>query len=251
MRTLPTRRSLEAVDLLESFLVSFRESRQVSPHTLRAYRADLTALLRFGEEQGVADPRRMDTLLLREHLGELEAPSRATLARKQAALRGFFGWLRRTGRMEHDPAASLRTPRRGRHLPRTLDEGQVEQLLASAGGDTDADLRDRAVLELLYSTGMRVAECAGLDLPHLDLRGGSVRVYGKGRKERMGLVGGPAREAVGAAKCWWNSPRPGCFRRHTRPDDIFFCIYSGGCDAPEIWHEPCITHTVMPNRSHP
>jgi len=214
------------MELLEAFLMAFGEGRQASPHTLRAYRGDLSALLRFAAERGVDDPRRVDTLLLREHLGSLAGPSRATLARKQAAMRSFFGWLRRTGRSATDPAAGLRTPRRGRHLPRALDEGQVGRLLEAATGDDPAARRDRAALELLYSTGMRVAECAGLDLDDVDLHGGSARLMGKGKKQRLGLIGGPAREALAA----WLPQRKAVLQRLRRLGEsaVFVNLRDGG-----------------------
>ena len=84
--------------LMETWIAGLQESRQSSPHTLRAYRGDVLSLLHFADEQGVSDPRRIDTLLLREYLASLDRPSRATLARKQAALRSFFGWMASTGR---------------------------------------------------------------------------------------------------------------------------------------------------------
>jgi integrase/recombinase XerC len=184
--------------LVDEYLASLGDSRQSSRHTLRAYRGDLTALMAFAGERGIEDPRRVDTLLLREYLASLDSPSRATLARKQAALRGFFGWLAGTGRITANPATALRTPRRARTLPRVLDEAAVVALIEAADPAEMPGVRDRAVLELLYSTGMRVEECSGLDLSSLDVDGGSVRLLGKGRKERLGMLGGPARRALSA-----------------------------------------------------
>lgn len=184
------------MELLAEYLAELEHARQVSPHTLRAYRGDLRAALAFAAEQGVDDPRRIDTLLLREWLGSLEGPARRTLARKQSSLRGFFGWLARTGRTEGSAAASLRTPRRGRPLPHVLDEAAVGRLLAAPQGDELPALRDRALLEVLYSAGLRVGECAGLRLGDVDLEAGTVSVTGKGKKQRLGLLGGPAREAL-------------------------------------------------------
>jgi integrase/recombinase XerC len=184
--------------LLDEWLASLQDGRQASPHTLRAYRGDVAAVLNFAREHGVRDARGVDTLLLREYLASLSSPARATLARKQAALRGFFGWLARLGRIAADPTAPLRTPRRGRPLPRGLDEPAVQRLLAAPEAEGASGLRDRAVLETLYSAGLRVEECSRLDLRDLDLPGGSVHVTGKGRKERLGLLGQPARAALAA-----------------------------------------------------
>ncbi|MHC4845618.1 MAG: tyrosine recombinase XerC [Planctomycetota bacterium] len=182
--------------LMETWIAGLQESRQSSPHTLRAYRGDVLSLLQFADEQGVSDPRRIDTLLLREYLASLDRPSRATLARKQAALRSFFGWMASTGRAKANPAAALRTPRRGRTLPRVLDEEAIGKLLDAPDDDGPMGTRDRAVLEALYSTGMRVDECHKLDLADVDLDTGGVRLLGKGNKERLGVLGKAARRAV-------------------------------------------------------
>ncbi len=184
--------------LLDEWLASLQDGRQASPHTLRAYRGDVSALLAFAADRGTTDPRRISTLLLREYLASLASPSRATLARKQAALRGFFGWLLRGGHLGADPTAPLRTPRRGRPLPRALDEAAVARLLAAPDASEPSGVRDRALLETLYSAGLRVEECSRLDLTDLDLAGGSLHVLGKGRKERLGLLGKPARDALAA-----------------------------------------------------
>lgn len=182
--------------LLETWLAELQESRQASPHTLRAYRGDVLSLLQFASDQGTPDPRHIDTLLLREYFASLDCPGRATLARKQAAMRNFFGWMSRTGRAKANPAGVLRTPRRGRPLPRGLDEVAIEKLLAAPDTGSPMGSRDRALLEALYSTGMRVDECQKLDLPDVDLQSGGVRLSGKGRKERLGMLGKAARQAV-------------------------------------------------------
>jgi site-specific recombinase XerD len=216
---------VEAVPL-DAYLKDLAHSRQASPHTLRAYRGDLTALLRFAQEQGVSDARRIDTLLMREYLASLPAPSRATLARKQASLRGFFGWMQRTGRIRTNPAAALVTPRKARGLPRGLDEPAIGKLLAAPDASAMPGVRDRAILELLYSTGMRVEECQSLDLADLDLGGGSVRLFGKGRKERLGILGQPARQAVTA----WLAARETLLaqRRRTQVQALFVYARDGG-----------------------
>ncbi|MDG2149719.1 MAG: tyrosine recombinase XerC [Planctomycetota bacterium] len=214
------------MDCLDRFLSELKDGQMASPHTLRAYHSDLSALLNFAAKRGVHDPADIDTLTLREHLADFEEPSRATLSRKQAAMRGFFKWMQRKKLIKKDPAAALRTPRRGRHLPETLDEAQVNALLSVPNAERPAGLRDRAVLELLYSTGMRVAECAGLDLEHLDLSGGSVRVFGKGRKERMGLVGKPARRALES----WLKERSDLLQKHRKAGEqaVFINLRDGG-----------------------
>jgi len=212
--------------MLQAYLTELANSRQASPHTLRAYRGDLDALLRFAAEQGVTDPRAIDTLLLREYLASLPAPSRATLARKQASLRGFFGWMQRAGRIRSNPATALATPRRTRGLPRGLDEPAIGRLLAAPDASAMPGVRDQAILETLYSTGMRVEECQRLDLAALDLGGGSVRLFGKGRKERLGLLGQPARAALAA----WLPERERLLaqRRRARADALFLNARDAG-----------------------
>jgi len=218
--------SCMAAALLDEWLVGLAEGRQASPHTLRAYRGDVSAVLDFARERGVADPRRVDTLLLREWLASLPAPSRATLARKQAALRGFFGWLLHLGRIATDPTAPLRTPRRGRHLPGVLDEAAVARLLAAPDPAGMPGVRDRALLETLYSAGLRVEECSHLDVPDADVTGGSVHVLGKGRKERLGLLGRPAQAALSA----WLPARAALLaeRRRLSEPALFVNVRDGG-----------------------
>ncbi len=202
--------------LLTAWLAHLRETRHASEHTLRAYGADISALLEFAAAQGASQPARIDTLLLREWLAALPAPSRATLARKQAALRGFFGWLAATGRIPADPSRALRSPRKGRALPRALDEQAVLRLLAAPDTSGMPGLRDRAVLEVLYSGGLRVQECSGLDLPDVDLQAGSARVLGKGGKERLALLGTPAVEALRA----WLPERARLAQARRRPGEV-------------------------------
>jgi integrase/recombinase XerC len=212
--------------LLDTYLDDLAHSAQASAHTLRAYRGDLSALLSFAAEQGVDDPRRIDTLLLREFLASLPAGAKSTLARKQASLRSFFGWLVRTGRIAANPTTALRTPRRGRPLPRALDEAAIGQLLAVPDATEPSGVRDRAILELLYSAGLRVEECSRLDLQSLDLGGGSVRLLGKGRKDRLGILGKDARAALSA----WLPERERLLRarRRTREPALFLNLRDAG-----------------------
>ena len=212
--------------LLDHYLAGLAEGRQASRHTLRAYRGDIEALLAFAAERGTDDPRAIDTLLLREYLASLDEPARATLARKQAALRGFFAWLLRMEHIEANPMAPLRTPRKGRPLPRALDEPALARLLASADGDEPADVRDRALLEALYSSGMRVSECEALDLHDVDHDTGALHVLGKGRKERLAFLGRPARAALAA----WLPVRDGLLaaRRRRRETALFVNARDGG-----------------------
>lgn len=183
---------------MQDFLRHLREVRQASAHTLRAYEVDLNRLLQSLEENPPSSAVDISPARLRLHLaGMAEAGlAPASLQRHLSSLRSFFGFLELRGLIERNPAAALRAPRRGRKLPRYLEEEEVQRLLSAPAADDAEEHRDRALLELLYSTGCRVSELVALDEDDLDLRRGLARLRGKGRKERLGMVGKPAQEAV-------------------------------------------------------
>ena len=187
-------------ELLEDFLRHLAEVRQASPHTLRAYRRDLgELLLTLAEEhQQAPRPGEVRATVLRIHLGSLadRGLGATTLARHLSSMRSFFRWLEERGMIEANPTIQLRGPRQKRRLPRYLEETEVEALLAAPQDEDREGARDRAILEILYSTGCRVSELVALDEAHLDLRRGVVLLQGKGKKERLGMLGGPAIEAV-------------------------------------------------------
>ena len=141
----------------------------------------------------------MDVLLLRAFLARLhrEGLKKSSAARKLASLRTFFRYLCREGILAANPARALVSPRLERRIPAHLDEADVARLVA-VEGDRDADVRARAILELLYATGIRCAELVGLDLPEVDLEARFVRVLGKGQKERLVPFGAPAEKALRA-----------------------------------------------------
>ncbi len=181
--------------------------RNLSAHTVRAYRGDLADLTGFLAGRGLSGWRTVDMRLLRQWLAALHdaGAGRATIARRAAAVRVFFGWARETGALESDPAAGLRSPRTSRILPPTLDrraarglfEHLEERVVDAAGtGDRAVALRDRAIIEVLYSTGIRVSELCGLDRGGIDGDRGLVRVVGKGDRERGTPLGDPARRAL-------------------------------------------------------
>lgn len=185
---------------LDAFLEHLRSERQASAHTLDGYRRDLAKVLAFCEkEQLVAwadlDSARLRRLIARLHL---QGQSGRSLARLLSAVRGFYRYLLREGRCRHDPAAGLSPPKGERRLPRTLDADRTQQLLDGAVEDDFIGCRDQAMLELFYSSGLRLSELVGLDLDRLDLSGGLVRVHGKGNKVRELPVGRKAREALAA-----------------------------------------------------
>ncbi len=191
---MPTRTQRADEEALAAYDAHLRSERHVSPHTLRAYRTDLRQFLAFLGAGGLA---RADADAIRHWLRVLDGTvERASIARKLAAVRGLFRFLVESGRRASDPTIGLATPKMRRKLPAHLTLDDVDRLLAAPPGDGVLGLRDRAILELLYSAGLRVSELTGLDWADVDAAAGSVRVLGKGRKERVVPVGRPALAAL-------------------------------------------------------
>ncbi len=165
--------------------------------TRKAYVSDLTLFAEWMARSDVDGPEGVDRLHLRRYLASLGTRrlARATIARKAAALRCYFSWQVRQGRLVADPARSLRAPSGGGRLPRVLSSGEMTTLLDLPGA-TPIDQRDRAVLELLYAGGLRVSELCGLDRGDIDLRGRTVTVLGKGSKQRRVPIHDGAVEAL-------------------------------------------------------
>jgi integrase/recombinase XerC len=186
-------------DEVTGFLRHLERERNASPATTRAYGQDLEQFAAHLERELRRDPRpaEIDHVMIRGFLAELHQRGlrKVSTARKLAALRTFFRWLCREGVLEANPARLLLAPRRERRIPSVLDEAQVTELL-DAPGDGLVAVRARAVLELLYAAGIRCAELVALDTDDLDLAGRTVRVLGKGRKERIVLFGGRAQQAL-------------------------------------------------------
>jgi integrase/recombinase XerC len=185
---------------VDTFVAHLRDERGLSGNTVAAYERDTVQFFRFAGRGGVTDPAAVDALLLRRFLAQLKTRGLAdsSIARKAAALRACFRLLVRRGLVPSNPAAALGAPRGARRLPVVLKQRQVEALLARPEALDPVGLRDRAILELLYSTGMRVGELCGLELGDVDLRADLARVRGKGGKERLLPVGEPARLALRA-----------------------------------------------------
>ena len=187
-----------ARDALEAFVAHLRDERGLSVHTVAAYRRDFTQFLEYAGRAGVTDPARVEPLLLRRFLAlqRTRGLAAASIARKAAALRAGFRFLARRGLVPDDPAAGLGVPRGPKRLPVVLKPRQVDRLLAGPEPVDPVGLRDRAILELLYATGIRVGELCGLRLGDVDLAADTVRVLGKGAKQRVVPFGEPARVAV-------------------------------------------------------
>jgi integrase/recombinase XerC len=195
----------------EAFVEHVRDERGLSAHTVRAYSGDVHSLLDHGVRLGKATVDEIDLAVLRSWLARLQSTgaARTTVARRAAAARAFTNWCGRTGRSSGDAGARLASPKAHRPLPPVLKQQDAADLLDAVAEDADAGdpvaLRDRALLELLYATGIRVGELTALDRPALDLDRGTVRVMGKGGKERVVPFGGPAGSALEA---WVATGRP-------------------------------------------
>ena len=186
------------MDRLPEFLDHLRLGRRVSPHTLRAYDGDLRRFAAHLETTGASGPGAAGPAEIKRYAAELlaDGAARTSVARRLAAVRTFYKYLVQTGAVESDPAAVVRTPSVRRKLPRALTAEEIGRLLAAPTGSSFQARRDRAALELLYSAGLRNAELVGLDLDRLDLEQGLCRVLGKGRKERLAVVGRFAQSAL-------------------------------------------------------
>ena len=182
---------------LVGFVRHLELERGRSPHTVRAYSADVTSLLGHAARLRVTDLDGLDLRVLRSWLARLRTggAARTTLARRGSAARVFTAWAHRRGLLTTDPGLLLATPRGRRTLPDVLQPAEVVALLESVDASPDAtprDLRDRLALELLYATGIRVAELCGLDTDDVDPARQVVRVLGKGNRERTVPYGAPA-----------------------------------------------------------
>lgn len=172
----------------------------MSPHTLEAYRRDLNKVLAFCAQASIASWAALDIQRLRQLVSRLhqQGQSSRSIARLLSAVRGLYHYLNREGLCDHDPANGLAPPKGERRLPKTLDTDRALQLLEGGVEDDFLALRDHAILELFYSSGLRLSELTGLNLEQMDLADGLVQVLGKGSKTRVLPVGRKAREALQA-----------------------------------------------------
>ena len=193
---------------IDRFLRHMAAERGASPLTLKSYREDLLQLEEFLHSAGCRSPSAATSVILRRFASGLHAAGYAatTIARKLASLRSFYTFGQREGWVRTNPARPLRSPKRSRKLPRFLTGEEIARLLDAPRIGTPGATRDRAILELMYSSGVRVQELVNLDDGDLDLRNGTVRVRGKGRRERLGMVG---THAATALRTWLaERPRP-------------------------------------------
>lgn len=185
---------------VNAFLNFLRVERNSSALTIKSYADDLQHLCEFFVEQFQHEPTPdgIDVSQLRSYVAYMHecGYARATVARRLACLRSFFRYCNREGICDRNPAKPLRTPRAGRKLPHFLTTEEVGMLLETPSANTDDGLRDRAILETMYSAGLRVAELVSLNLQDLDRAAGVLKVFGKGRRERIAPIGSYALKAL-------------------------------------------------------
>ena len=180
------------------YLEHLRSERQLSPHSVLAYQRDLNKVMQLTEQYGISAwenlaPEHVRQVVIDQHRDGLNSRS---LARLLSSIRGLYRYLNREGVCRHDPASVVVAPKGEKRLPRVLDADRAMQLLDGAVENDFLALRDHAILELFYSSGLRLSELVNLNLEHVDLAEGLVRVVGKGRKERIVPVGRKARESL-------------------------------------------------------
>jgi len=209
---------------IAEFLAFLKHEKNASPHTIDAYGRDLREVAAYLKEREVRWDR-AENVILRGYLAELHEKKRkkSTIGRKLAALRSFYDFCVRTKRVAANPAKILSTPRQDRRVPSFLTEDEAAQLLELPRSLKPLDLRDKAILELFYATGIRVSELVGIETADLHFGERLVRVRGKGKKERIVPFGGKAREALEN----YGRARSGLVGKGTGGEAAFFVNYRG------------------------
>jgi integrase/recombinase XerC len=199
-------------DLLDSYTNYLIAERNASPHTVSNYRREIAELMGFAQAQGVTSWQEVAPALLRRWLAWLNERgiARASVIRRVSEARSFYAYLVRRGVMDANPVLAISSPKMPKRLPRPLNVEDVKKLLAAPDPTDREGQRDRAMLELLYATGMRISELLALDVGDVDLAHSEARVLGKGSKERIVLFGVPAAAAL---KTYLDDGRPQFIRR--------------------------------------
>jgi integrase/recombinase XerC len=185
-------------ELMGKYVRHLEFERGVSPYTVRNYTGDIKGFLDFLAEKGIRSLDKVELTTLRSYLGRLHdrGIARSSINRKASALRSFFRYLGQAEILDSEPTATLSAPKMDKRLPTFLTHGEMALLIEAPDTSTVLGLRDRAILELLYAAGLRVSEIVSLDLGDIDLGSRQLRVWGKGSKERVALMGAPAAEAI-------------------------------------------------------
>ncbi|MDQ3646958.1 MAG: tyrosine recombinase XerC [Actinomycetota bacterium] len=214
--------------VVPGYLRSLAAERDLSPLTCEAYRRDLHQFTEWLARGGTSDLAQVDRRILRRYVSYLgeRRYARRTIARKASAIRSLLRWALKQDVISHDPSDDLAVPKLDRPLPKVLKRADAGRLCEAPPADTPIGLRDRAILELLYGSGLRVAELCSLDVGHLDLGHGRLRVTGKGRKERQIPMGDPTGRAVAT---YLSESRPSLLvRRPDGPDRLALFLNSRG-----------------------
>jgi integrase/recombinase XerC len=205
--------------IVRKYLEYLEVERNYSAHTILSYETDLMSLIQFLRQEGIESFNKVHKEELRAFIGSLldQGYSQRSVARKIAAMRSFFKFLRRQKIVDGNPALVLITPKIGKRLPSYLDEESVERLVGLPDCSTTKGKRDTALLELLYSTGIRLSELIGLNIDDLKLKEGLIKVRGKGRKERIVPVGRKAMEAIDT---YLQGKKENVLQRSTEAEDL-------------------------------
>ena len=219
--------------LIERFLDATWAERGLSENSLKSYRHDLVHLDKQLSALGVGLSVAAREDLLAVLAGEIQTgKSPRTVSRYLSAYRQFYRWLLREGEIVTDPVALIESPKTGRGLPKAITEQQVEALLAAPDTATALGLRDRAMLELMYATGLRVSELVNLELSSLNLNQGVIRVMGKGQKERLVPIGD---EAHACLRAWLSDGRPELLKG-TQTNSVFVTSRRAGMTRQAFWY---------------
>ncbi|HOJ77947.1 MAG TPA: tyrosine recombinase XerC [Bacillota bacterium] len=211
---------------VDEFLTHLRVNQNYSEHTLESYGLDLRQFIEFLTAKNYSDMEALNYLVFRSYLADLKANNlaRTTIARKLSCLRSFFKFLCRQGYLAQNPLLSVATPKRERKLPEFLYLEELNQLLSLPDGNTPLGIRDQAILELFYSSGLRLQEVVNLQVANLDMSRGYVKVFGKGSKERIVPLGGAARRSI---ERYLNEVRPQLIAKNGKETKALFLNYQG------------------------
>lgn len=229
-------------ELVDDYLEHLADERNLSPHSVRAYAGDLGRFSDFLARDGLGvpveeiDPVEIDAQTVRSFIASLarDGLSRTTQGRALSAVRSFLRHLSRRGVLTANPAEGIQRPKAERRLPRHLRPLEVEALLEASEDEGALARRDAAILEVLYATGLRVGELVGLDWRDVDLGGRTLRVLGKGRKERMVPFGGPARDALGEWLDAWDEVRAETGSEGDGEEPVFLNYRGGRLSARSV-----------------
>ncbi|MEE4203327.1 MAG: site-specific tyrosine recombinase XerD [Halieaceae bacterium] len=234
MKKTEASRSVPTPPCVERFLNALWSERGLSDNTLSAYRSDLMRFDRWLQQRPSTDLVSGNASDIQAFMGEAlrEGRSQRSMARFLATARAFYRYLQREGVISDDPTALIENPKQGRPLPKSLSEADVERLLEAPDTADDIECRDRAMLEVLYATGLRVSELVNLQLNQLSMNQGVIRVLGKGSKERLVPVG---EEALSWIQRFASGPRAALL--HGRASDVLFPSNRGGAMSRQaFWY---------------